>query len=58
MEGLMVVKVLCGHAGKVEMDMAGLTLGEMVVYQRAEQGRKKGREKCESRDGKKDFRAQ
>ncbi len=50
MEGFVVVKVLCGYSAKVEVQMAGLTLNEMVVYQRAEQGHKKGREEGESRD--------
>jgi hypothetical protein len=43
MEGLVVVKVLDGHTGEVEVHVAGLTLSEVVVYQRAKQGRQYGK---------------
>ena len=38
----MVVKVLNRHAGQVDVQMGGLPLGKVMVYQWAEQGQQKG----------------
>ena len=56
-EGLMVVKVFDRHAGQVDVQMGGLTLGKVMVCQRAEQRQQKGRQEGQGRYGKEDLGA-
>ena len=56
-EGLMVVKVFDRYADQVDVLMGGLTLGKVMVGQRAEQWQQQGRQEGQGRYGKEDLGA-